>query len=156
MSPISPQRGEAKSPDPQTGASSATPPLLSSTPWAPLPSGGVSIEGVRQRLWNQAHDRLKSSEAKVVESYENFLLAELQIAVPQSQDSDPIRAIDAHIRPGSEERWRQMERLVRIRLSKTEKSTRLKARISDALDTTSPGKALIGEVIQAYPQAAVT
>ncbi|KAL0933735.1 nwd1 protein [Colletotrichum truncatum] len=110
----------------------------------------ISTASLKERLWNQAYDELKSSELEIVEAYEKLLSAQL------SEDHLTSTAVaDNQIKPTSQGRWRQMERLVEAGLQKTSKDAATKQKISDMIYIISPLKEVVGKALQAAPQAAI-
>ncbi|KXH33074.1 hypothetical protein CSIM01_05209 [Colletotrichum simmondsii] len=115
----------------------------------------VSAKCLRERLWNEAFDGLESVDTDTVKRYKEILLKQLQEGQLQNAPSDSGSATDEEIRAASNGRWRQMEKLVEIGLQRIEKSTAIKANISDKVNVVMPFKDLIGNAVKASPEASI-
>ncbi|KAF5700770.1 het-E-1 heterokaryon incompatibility protein [Fusarium globosum] len=102
---------------------------------------------IQEQLWNQAYDGLRQSENKYIAQYEEILVSELKKDNP---DSDTVSLGSSH-----EERWRQMQRLVQIGLSKTEKEAKIYEKVNDGLELFGTVRALVEPAVSAVPQAAI-
>lgn len=128
-------------------ASQPTPSLPTSTEseTSPLPS-------IQERLWNQAYDELKESEAKLVKAYERILSAELD-----RNDSSFVvsESTEYEIGKTREERCRQMQQLVQGGLDRTQKQASIKRRIDEGLQAVQSVRGIVDKAVQASPEAAV-
>ncbi|RBR24877.1 uncharacterized protein FIESC28_02295 [Fusarium coffeatum] len=102
---------------------------------------------LQEQLWNQAYDNLRDSGNKYMAQYEEILVSELKKDNP---DDDSVSLGSSH-----EERWRQMQRLVEIGLSKTEKEARGYEMASSGLELFGTVRALVEPAVSAVPQAAI-
>ncbi|RBA17552.1 hypothetical protein FPRO05_11267 [Fusarium proliferatum] len=102
---------------------------------------------LQEQLWNQAYDELRQSENKYIAQYEEILVSELKKDNP---DSDTVSLGISH-----KERWRQMQRLVQIGLSKTEKEAKIYEKVNDGLELCGTVRALVEPAVSAVPQAAI-
>ena len=97
----------------------------------PTSSTASSSPNVSERLWNEAYDRLKQKESKLVDAYERFLSRELEKddSSPEGlqMDKNSIEQTD------KDKRWSQMERLVQAGLEKTERESKMKQTVGAAL-----------------------
>ncbi|OHW95573.1 nwd1 protein [Colletotrichum incanum] len=126
----------------------AVPPRASSSPQT-SPHPQTSTASLQGRLWNQAYDEIKSGEPEIFEAYEKFLSAKLE-----DEGSGSV-ATENRVQAVSEERWRQMQRLIQAGLQRTEKDATIKQKISDGLQIASPVKAVISKAVQAAPEAVI-
>ncbi|GKT82903.1 NACHT and WD domain-containing protein [Colletotrichum tofieldiae] len=118
-------------------------------PFQPLPPPQPSTTGLQGRLRKQVYDVLKSSDTEVVGAYEKLLSAKLE-----DEGSGPV-ATEKQAQVVSEERWRQMQRLIQAGLQRTENDAAVKQKISDGMQIASPVKALVSKAVQAAPKAAI-
>lgn len=141
----------------QPAASTPTSSNVATLSTALSPPIEVSANDLRGRLWNEAFDGLESVDANTFKQYQEILLEQLQKQDGQLQDapSDPASATDDAIRPVNNGRWMQMERLVKIGLQRTDKSSTIKSSISDKIKVITPFKELIGDAVKASPEASV-
>ncbi|KAG4257736.1 hypothetical protein FPRO04_07957 [Fusarium proliferatum] len=102
---------------------------------------------LQEQLWNQAYDELRQSENKYIAQYEEILVSELKKDNP---DSDTVSLGSSY-----KERWRQMQRLVQIGLSKTEKEAKIYEKVNDGLELCGTVRALVEPAVSAVPQAAI-
>lgn len=105
-------------------------------------SGHLSIQ---ERLWNQAYDDLKTSEAKTVETYEKLLSTELHKA--GSGENKIGQTLEA--------RSSQMQQLVQLGLERTKKIANIKASVADGLDVVDSLKGIIDQAVKASPEASI-
>ena len=127
---------------PTTAASEVPSPTASPAPTAstpPIPP---------ERLWDLAYDSLKDDEPKLVKAYEKVLSHELE----ENASSSVASAIE-QTNPAI--RRSQMSQLVQAGLKKTEKETKVKQDIGNALQVVLSAKDIIGSAIQTVPQAAL-
>src|SRR5436305_5911811 len=119
----------------------------------PTSSTASSSPNVSERLWNEAYDRLKQKESKLVDAYERFLSRELEKdgSSPEGSqmDQNSIEQTD------KDKRWLQMERLVQAGLEKTERESKMKQTVGAALQGLLSLKEQISSALQAIPQAAL-
>ena len=119
----------------------------------PTSSTTSSSPNVSERLWNEAYDRLKQKESKLVDAYERFLSRELEKddSSPEGSqmDKNSIEQTD------KDKRWSQMERLVQAGLEKTERESKMKQTVGAALQGLLSLKDQISSALQAIPQAAL-
>lgn len=137
---------------PTTSPAPATPDAVSHTSSAPCQPTTTDI---KKHLWNQAYDELKSTEVDLVEAYEKFLSAELQKDDSTLKLAALTTTIDNQISQDVQQRWRQMEQLVKVGLHRTEKSAATKQKINNEIQHILPVKELIGKAVQASPEAAL-
>jgi len=119
----------------------------------PTSSTTSSSLNVSERLWNEAYDRLKQKESKLVDAYERFLSRELE-----KDDSSPEGLQMDHNsieQTDKDKRWSQMERLVQAGLEKTERESKMKQTVGAALQGLLSLKDQISSALQAIPQAAL-
>lgn len=102
---------------------------------------------LQEELWNEAYDRLLETDHDKISKYEEILFSELKNENP-NVDSIPNEDFD-------NERWRHMQRLVEIGLSKTKKEARIYEKVSDGLELFGTVRALVEPAVQAVPQAAI-
>lgn len=119
----------------------------------PTSSTTSSLPNVSERLWNEAYDRLKQKESKLVDAYERILSRELETddSSPEGSqlDQNSIEQTD------KEKRWSQMEGLVQVGLEKTERESKIKQTVGGALQGLLSVKGLIGSALVTIPQAAL-
>jgi hypothetical protein len=108
-------------------------------PPQPAVAAQPSSASLQARLWNQAYDELKADEPKIVDAYEKFLSTEL----PTANEIEP------------EQRWHQMERLVRVGLQKTAREAAIKQQIGDVMQAVGVVRGLVDKAVQASPEAAI-
>ncbi|KAM0547577.1 hypothetical protein ACHAPJ_010321 [Fusarium lateritium] len=102
---------------------------------------------LQEELWNEAYDKLRETDHDNFVEYEEILLSELRKENPN---------VDSISNGGSyEERWRHMQRLVEIGLTKTEKEAQVYEKVNDGLELFGTVRALIGPAVQTVPQAAI-
>ncbi|EXK29530.1 hypothetical protein FOMG_14004 [Fusarium oxysporum f. sp. melonis 26406] len=102
---------------------------------------------LQEQLWNEAYDKLRESGNKYIAQYEEILVSELKKDNP---DTDSASLGSSH-----EERWRHMQRLVQIGLSKTEKEAKIYEKVNDGLELFGTVRALVEPAVSAVPQAAI-
>ncbi|EMT72371.1 Vegetative incompatibility protein HET-E-1 [Fusarium odoratissimum] len=107
----------------------------------------VNENKLQEQLWNEAYDKLRESENKYIAQYEEILVSELKKDNP---DTDSVSLGSSH-----EERWRHMQRLVQIGLSKTEKEAKIYEKVNDGLELFGTVRALVEPAVSAVPQAAI-
>lgn len=73
------------------------------------------MQGLRERLWNQAYDELKADESDIVDAYEKILSRELSGG---DSSSTSLASQKNEIEQNAEKRWSQMEQLVRAGLKR--------------------------------------
>ncbi|KAF5585063.1 heterokaryon incompatibility protein het-E-1 [Fusarium pseudoanthophilum] len=84
---------------------------------------------------------------KYIAQYEEILESELKKDNP---DGDSVSLGSSH-----KERWRQMQRLVEIGLSKTETEAKIYEKVNDGLELFGTVRALVEPAVSAVPQAAI-
>lgn len=119
----------------------------------PPSSATSSSPKVSERLWNEAYDRLKQKELKLVDAYERILSREVEkddSSVEGSQmDKNSIEQTD------KAKRWSQMELLVEAGLKKTERESKMKETVGTAMQVVLSVKDLVGSALETIPQAAL-
>lgn len=133
----------SKSPSPHSPASIADSTLPSST-------CDALATTLKERLWNQAYDELRSKEPKTFEAYQKLLSAELLC-----KEDDTTVTVEDEIKPEWQARRHQMETLVGIGLRKTEKAAAVNSKVDGTLKSISLVKEVIGKALQASPEAAL-
>ncbi|KAG5751181.1 hypothetical protein H9Q70_006193 [Fusarium xylarioides] len=134
--------------DPDTITDPQPPPVDSKLPPAGNESKKENKESkLQEQLWNDAYDGLLKSENKYIAQYEEILVSELKKDNP---NGDPVSLGSSH-----EERWRNMQRLVQIGLSKTEKEAKIYEKVNDGLELFGTVRALVEPAVSAVPQAAI-
>ncbi|KAM5361586.1 hypothetical protein ACJA88_014410 [Fusarium oxysporum] len=124
------------------------PPVDSQPPLAGNESKKESKQNkLQEQLWNEAYDKLRESENKYIAQYEEILVSELKKDNP---NTDSVSLGSSH-----EERWRHMQRLVQIGLSKTEKEAKIYEKVNDGLELFGTVRALVEPAVSAVPQAAI-
>lgn len=101
-------------------------------------------------LWNRAYNELKSEEPEIVEAYEKLLsvkLAEID-GLPRDNTKNLIST-------SPKERCGQMRKVAENELKKTERSTAIQEKVNGVIQTVSPFKQVIDQIVQFVPQAAV-
>ena len=146
---LSPGDKQQPTADDQPPAVDQEPPIVNKKPF---PVDGPSETNsernkLQQQLWNQAYDDLQDSGNKYMAQYEGILISELKEDNP---DDDSVSLGSSH-----EERWRQMQRLVEIGLSKTEKEARGYEIANYGLELFGTVRALVEPAVSAVPQAAI-
>ncbi|KAF4498458.1 Vegetative incompatibility HET-E-1 [Fusarium agapanthi] len=103
----------------------------------------------RLKKYFNAKDEKEAKEepSTASSSYEEILVSELKKDDP---DGDPVSLGSSH-----EERWRHMQRLVQIGLSKTEKEAKIYEKVNDGLELFGTVRALVEPAVSAVPQAAI-
>ncbi|WXC48012.1 hypothetical protein QX201_007727 [Fusarium graminearum] len=140
---------EMQESDSQPPVAENTPPAVTTEP--PLASNQSEKDSERKRLqeksWNKAYDSLRDSGNKHMAQYEEILIFELRKDKP---DEDSVS-----LRTTQEQRWRQMQRLVEIGLSKTEKEARGNEMANSGLELFGTVRALVEPAVSAVPHAAI-
>lgn len=101
-------------------------------------------------LWNRAYNKLKSEEPDIVEAYEKLLSVKLA-----EIDGVPGHETENLILTSPKERCDQMRKVAENELEKTERSTAIQERVNNVIQTVSPFKEVIDQIVQFVPQAAV-
>ncbi|CAG1997514.1 unnamed protein product [Fusarium graminearum] len=140
---------EMQESDSQPPVAESTPPAVTTEP--PLASNQSEKDSERKRLqeklWNKAYDSLRDSGNKHMAQYEEILIFELRKDKP---DEDSVS-----LGTTQEQRWRQMQRLVEIGLSKTEKEARGNEMANSGLELFGTVRALVEPAVSAVPHAAI-
>jgi hypothetical protein len=110
-----------------------------------------STSPLPERLWNEAYDRLKEDEPKLVDAYERILSRDLDDASPEGSQTGKNEIAQAD----RIKRWEQMQRLLQAGLQKTEQESRAKQTIGNAMQGLLAVKDMIGSALQTMPQAAL-
>jgi len=113
-------------------------------------------QDLRERLWNRAYDQAREDDSAAVEAYEKILsiwLSEQQNGVMGSQSS--AISHQNEIAKDVVERRSQMQILVELGLSRTEKHARDTQKVGDGMQAVLTIKELVGKAVQASPQAAI-
>ncbi|OAQ57699.1 nacht and wd domain-containing protein [Pochonia chlamydosporia 170] len=105
----------------------------------------TSLSSLQERLWNQAYDELKASEPKAVDAYETILSNELC----------PGNNMQNEIGKTPDTRCQQMQQLVHAGLNRTLKEASIKQGIGECMEAVQALRGIVGQAIQAAPQAAV-
>lgn len=134
---------------PQTKPKSAPQPTAS--PLASTDANHSSLN-LQERLWNQAYDELKVSDAKTVEAYEKILSAELHRG---NSNPTALGSGENKIGQNLETRSSQMQQLVQAGLERTQKAAVIKDLIGDGLEVVDPLKRIMDQAVKASPEASV-
>ncbi|KUL83182.1 hypothetical protein ZTR_10107 [Talaromyces verruculosus] len=110
---------------------------------APQSTSSHSYLTTQERLWNQAYDDLKTSEARTVETYEKLLSSELQAGSGNK------------IGQSLEGKSSQMQQLVQLGLERTKKIATIKGLVADGLDVVDSLKGIIDQAVNASPEASI-
>jgi len=113
-------------------------------------------QNLRERVWNRAYDQAREDDSAAFGTYEKILsvwLSESQSGVLGSQNSAISRQNE--ISKDVVERQSQMQILVELGLSRTEKHARDTQRVGDGMQAVLTIKELVGKAVQASPQAAI-
>lgn len=143
---------------PPTSPQPATPSTSRPISQASLPASIVDdceitpLLSIQERLWNQAYDDIKSSEPKLVEAYEQFLSADLD---PDGSASAVSESAPNGIATVQETRSRQMQRLVKTGLDRTQKQASIKEDVDEVLKVVQTLRSLADGAIRAVPSAAI-
>lgn len=104
----------------------------------------------QDELWNRAYEKLKSKEPDIVDAYEKLLSVKIK-----DIDALPSEETQNRISTRPQKRWDQMRRVAEAGLKKTERSTNFQERVNNVIQTVSPFKQMIDQVVKVVPQAAV-
>lgn len=107
-----------------------------------------ATDGISQRLWNSAYDKLKQDEAATIAAYEKILSSRLN-------EQDVTESQQNVIADDPRQRRLQMQKLVDLGLAKTEKEAKVKERVGTGLQTVLALKGVVDKAIQASPQGAI-
>jgi hypothetical protein len=125
-----------------------SPALAAPNPAAPLPT-------LLERLWNQAYDQAKASDAKTADTYELILSARLSQPNGDPTDSTDLASQRNEIERNPEKRGEYMHKLIQIGLCRTEKEAKVKQGIEDGIQAAKAVKDIVEKAIQASPEAAL-
>ncbi|KAL3587909.1 hypothetical protein FPOAC2_13808 [Fusarium poae] len=112
---------------------------------SPLPS-------LQERLWNEAYDKLKENEPKLVGVYEKILSAKLHGDDPSSATRE---STDNEIGETPRTRCGQMQQLVQAGLDRTQKQASIKQGIDEGLQAVQEVRRIVDKALHAAPEAAV-
>ncbi|KAM5344207.1 hypothetical protein ACJ41O_012744 [Fusarium nematophilum] len=130
----------------------SAPPSIAPEPRAPPPAAADNIQEIRSRVWNDAYDKTKEDEPRIVEAYEKVLSAQLRAGecVPSADgNSTNVIGQDAQARKA------QMKELVDRGLEKAEKEAKIKETIKDGMQPIKNVKEFVSVAVKAEPSAAV-
>ncbi|OBS17520.1 hypothetical protein FPOA_12012 [Fusarium poae] len=149
---------ESSTPPPQTpsptSAQQATQPT-SQPPPSPLTSTDAEtspLPSLQERIWNEAYDKLKENEPKLVGVYEKILSAKLHGDDPSSATREPT---DNEIGETPRTRCGQMQQLVQAGLDRTQKQASIKQGIDEGLQAVQEVRRIVDKALHAAPEAAV-
>jgi len=119
----------------------------------PTSSTTSSSPKVSECLWNEAYDKLKQKEPKLVDAYERILSQEIE----KDNSSSEGLQVDENLieQTDKTKRWSQMELLAQAGLQKTERESKIKETVGAALQGLLSLKDLIGSALETIPQAAL-
>ncbi|KAL3599804.1 hypothetical protein FPOAC2_04032 [Fusarium poae] len=149
--PSSPKSSRSASP---TSAQQATQPT-SQPPPSPLTSTDAEtspLPSLQERIWNQAYDKLKENEPKLVGVYEKILSAKLHGDDPSSATRE---STDNEIGETPRTRCGQMQQLVQAGLDRTQKQASIKQGIDEGLQAVQEVRRIVDKALHAAPEAAV-
>ncbi|KEY71668.1 hypothetical protein S7711_09702, partial [Stachybotrys chartarum IBT 7711] len=147
----------SQSPSP-TGALSVSPQTCCSTSQparsARTSTGAetVALSSLQERLWNDAYDKLKLSEPKLVEAYEQILSSIIDGDETISTTCEPTENVIGATR---ETRSLQMQQVIRKGLDRTQKQASVKQGIDEGLQVWKTVKGTVDKAVQMTPEAAV-
>lgn len=130
-----------------------SPPLLNGSP--PFPRPRTSIKPATEpmplqaRLWNEAYELLKSSNAELVDSYEQILSRELLRG--QHAVSEPA-SLHNRIDAAYGERWKQMHTIVDVAMRRQEERVAKQKKIAGGMAAVSTA---MRQAVRAVPEAAI-
>ncbi|KAK5988045.1 Vegetative incompatibility protein HET-E-1 [Cladobotryum mycophilum] len=112
----------------------------------------IASPSIQERLWNQAYEQAKVSDADVVEAYEKIISLELP-GQPQSPiDTEcPSNQID----PTPDKRRQQMQIIVQAGLERTKMKASIEQRIGKNLKTFGVVRKTMDQAVRSAPEAAV-
>lgn len=110
----------------------------------------LPVPSLQEKIWNQAYDNLKESNAKLTDAYEKILSAELQ-----GQEPTGSATIKNEISDNREARNKQMQAMVSKGLERTKRHTSIKEGLGQGLQVVDSVRGIVDQSIQAAPQAAV-
>ncbi|KAF4987184.1 hypothetical protein FGRMN_10500, partial [Fusarium graminum] len=122
------------------------------SPHTSTDSDTSSLTSLQERLWNKAYDGLKTSEPKLVGTYEKILSAKLHEDDPSSVASVPT---DNGIASAWGPRCRQMQQLIQGGLGRTQKQASIKQGIDEGLQAIQAVRGIMDSAVKAAPEAAV-
>ncbi|KAG8665110.1 uncharacterized protein FPOAC1_013088 [Fusarium poae] len=137
-----------------TSAQQATQPT-SQPPPSPLTSTDAEtspLPSLQERIWNEAYDKLKENEPKLVGVYEKILSAKLHGDDPSSATREPT---DNEIGETPRTRCGQMQQLVQAGLDRTQKQASIKQGIDEGLQAVQEVRRIVDKALHAAPEAAV-
>ena len=116
---------------------------------APTSSPG----SISERIWDEAYDRLKKTESKLVDTYEKIVSENID----QSEVSTKGPPLDKNLieQMDKNERMLQMERLVTAGMEKTKREREIKEDVGSALKGISLLNDFVGQAVSATPQGAL-
>jgi hypothetical protein len=128
----------------QQSTSSAPPPAASQAPTS-------SLESISERIWNEAYDRLKKKEPRLVNAYEKVLTEKINNGEVGTEGS----YLDSNLveQTSKGKRKRQMELLVNASMQKTEREREIKEDVGSAIKGILLFKDLVGQAVSTIPQA---
>ena len=107
---------------------------------------------LQERLRNDAYDRVKLSEAQLVEDYEQILSTVLDKTETSSASREPVVNMMGKDR---ETRSRQMQQLVMNGLDRTQREASIKHSIDGVLQVWQTLRGTVDKAMQMAPEAAV-
>lgn len=144
-----------KSPAPSAQSRETIPPSPSETLPAKDPDEShvpAPIDEIRRQIWNDAYDKVKEDEPRLVDAYEKILSVMLK-AGDSPPSSDQKTAND--IKQDSNARQIQMKALIEDCIERTKKQVSIKGGIDDAVRPIQNVKDFVSVVVKAEPTAAV-
>ncbi|KAK5994835.1 Vegetative incompatibility protein HET-E-1 [Cladobotryum mycophilum] len=112
----------------------------------------IASQPIQERLWNQAYEQAKDSDADVVEAYEKIISRQLP---GQPQPSIDAECPSNQINPTPDKRRQQMQMIVQAGLERTKKETLIKQRIGKNLKTFGVVRKTMDQAVGSAPEAAV-
>ncbi|KFA80866.1 hypothetical protein S40288_09798, partial [Stachybotrys chartarum IBT 40288] len=112
----------------------------------------VELLSLQEQLWNDAYEKVKSSEPKSVEAYEQILSSMLDEKKMKPTSCEPTENV---IGGDRKIRSRQMQQLVRNGLDRTQRQGSIKQGIDEGLQVWQAVRGTVDKAVQMAPQAAV-
>jgi hypothetical protein len=133
------------SPVPQSTSSAQGPPASEAPTSFP--------ESISERIWNEAYDRLKKRESRLVDAYERVASEKIDKGEISTEGSQ----LDKNLieQTNKEKRRLQMGLLVKTGMEKTEQEGEVKEGIGSAMKGILLFKDLVGQAVSTTPQGAL-
>ncbi|KAL6908366.1 hypothetical protein GGI43DRAFT_420241 [Trichoderma evansii] len=118
---------------------------------APASSSNIVPRQLQERLWNEAYEQLKSSNAEVVECYEKILSQELTSDQHVSSESESA-LLENRIETAYDERWKQMQTVMDVVMKRTKKKAVKRQTLGGGLTAVNIA---MSQAVRTVPEAAV-